>query len=108
MSGKIGWKSFVFQKLSVALLGFSGVAAAQTAGSGTITGTVTDVSKSVVPDATVVVHNVETGADRSVTTNGAGIFAAPFLQPGITRLPPPRRGLRRCYDRTLVFKSDRR
>ena len=54
----------------------------QIAGAGTLTGTVTDASGAVVPDARVVAHNEDTGADREVPTNGAGIYVAAFLQPG--------------------------
>ena len=55
---------------------------AQSAGSGSITGTVTDASGSVVTGANVVVHNADTGVDQSLATNAAGIYAAAFLQPG--------------------------
>ncbi len=55
---------------------------AQTAGSGTITGTVTDPAGSVVPAANLTIHNADTGTDRAVTTNDAGIYTAAFLQPG--------------------------
>ncbi len=55
---------------------------AQTAGSGTITGTITDPAAAVVPGASVVIHNSDTGADRSAVTNDAGIYTAAFLQPG--------------------------
>jgi hypothetical protein len=43
----------------------------QSAGTGTLTGTVTDSSGAVVPAAAVVVHNGDTGADREVTSNGS-------------------------------------
>jgi hypothetical protein len=55
---------------------------AQSAGSGAIMGTIKDPSGSVVPAASVVVHNSDTGVDQSLTTNEAGIYAAQFLQPG--------------------------
>jgi len=55
---------------------------AQNAGSATITGTVTDPAGAVVPAASVVVHNTDTAADRSLVTNEAGIYNATFLQPG--------------------------
>jgi outer membrane receptor protein involved in Fe transport len=55
---------------------------AQGAGSGTITGTVTDPSGSVVPGASVVLRNAGTGIERKTETNLAGIYEAPFLQPG--------------------------
>src|SRR5215472_19243550 len=54
----------------------------QIAGAGTLTGTVTDASGGVVPGARVVAHNEDTGADRELSTNGAGIYVAAFLQPG--------------------------
>ena len=57
-------------------------AMAQGAGSGTITGTVTDPSGSVVPGANVVLRNTGTGFERRTATNDAGIYQAPFLEPG--------------------------
>jgi len=56
--------------------------AAQSAGSGAISGTLTDKAGAVIPGATVVVTDTDTGAVRTLTTNGAGFFIAPFLQPG--------------------------
>jgi hypothetical protein len=55
---------------------------AQTAGSGEISGTVTDPAGAVVPGATVLVHNTDTSADRTLTTNAAGLYSASFLQTG--------------------------
>ena len=57
-------------------------ARAQGAGSGTITGAVTDPSGSVVPGAAVLLRNTGTGIERKTETNDAGIYQAPFLQPG--------------------------
>ncbi len=56
--------------------------AAQTAATGIITGTVTDPLGSIVPGATVTVHNTDTGIEHKLTTNDAGIYVAAFLQPG--------------------------
>lgn len=55
---------------------------AQTSGNGNITGTITDPSGAAVPNATVVVTNMDTGVSRTLTTNGAGLYTANFLQPG--------------------------
>jgi hypothetical protein len=55
---------------------------AQTAGSGTITGTITDPSGASVPGASVLVHNADTGADRTAQTSESGLYNATFLQPG--------------------------
>jgi hypothetical protein len=57
-------------------------ASAQTSGNGSIAGTLTDSSGAIVPNATVVVTNSDTGVSRTLTTNGAGEYAAPFLVPG--------------------------
>ncbi|HEY3625529.1 MAG TPA: TonB-dependent receptor [Terracidiphilus sp.] len=55
---------------------------AQTAGAGSITGTVMDPNRSALPGAVVTVTNTDTGIDHQFTTNSAGIYVAPFLQPG--------------------------
>jgi hypothetical protein len=50
---------------------------------GTISGTVTDQSKSVLPGVTVHVRNIETGATRLLVTDERGGFRALNLPPGI-------------------------
>jgi len=55
---------------------------AQTAGAGTITGTVSEASHAVVPGAAVTVTDVDTGVAHAYATNSDGIYVAPFLQPG--------------------------
>ena len=57
-------------------------AMAQTAGSGSINGTISDPSSSSIPGAGVLVHNVETGSERALESNDSGIYNAAFLQPG--------------------------
>ena len=49
---------------------------------GTISGTVTDESKAVLPGVTVVVKNTETGATRTLVTDERGGFRALNLTPG--------------------------
>jgi hypothetical protein len=55
---------------------------AQNAALGNIAGTVRDTAGAVVPNATVLVTNIGTGATRTVTTNGDGYYSSDFLQPG--------------------------
>ena len=50
---------------------------------GEITGTVTDTSGGLVSGGTVTIKNRDTGIERAVNTNAAGIFAAPALPPGV-------------------------
>ncbi|MGD1091894.1 MAG: carboxypeptidase-like regulatory domain-containing protein, partial [Bryobacteraceae bacterium] len=49
---------------------------------GIISGTVTDSSGAVVPNATITVTNKGTGAARTMQSNEAGVFSAPALEPG--------------------------
>jgi hypothetical protein len=69
---------------AVALLGLcSGLPLlAQSSGKATINGTVTDSTGAAIRSAPVAVINTDTGVTRNVTTNGAGEYTAPFLEPG--------------------------
>ncbi|GGA68271.1 hypothetical protein GCM10011507_19720 [Edaphobacter acidisoli] len=57
-------------------------ARAQTSGTGTISGTVTDTTGATVPNAQIIITDTDTGVVRTLTTNGDGIYTATFLQPG--------------------------
>jgi hypothetical protein len=63
-------------------IGLPQAALSQTAGSATITGSVTDPSGSVVPAATVTIRNTDMGIERKTETSDAGVYTAAFLQPG--------------------------
>ncbi|MDE1154231.1 MAG: carboxypeptidase regulatory-like domain-containing protein [Acidobacteriaceae bacterium] len=60
----------------------SASAFAQTAALGSIAGIVRDNSGAIVPNATVTVTNLGTGAKRTLATDGQGHYEATFLQPG--------------------------
>jgi hypothetical protein len=64
--------------LGLALLG-TAVYAQETA---SITGTVTDASGAVVPNAKVTITSQDTGLARDLTTNAAGAYSAPQLAVG--------------------------
>ena len=49
---------------------------------GTISGTVTDPSGRVIPDAQVIIKNLATDVTRTTTTNTDGLYTAPNLVPG--------------------------
>src|SRR5436305_3120456 len=55
---------------------------AQTAGTGALTGTVTDSSGAVVPNATVTATSVDTGQARTATTGADGTYKINLLNPG--------------------------
>jgi len=54
----------------------------QTAGTGTITGVVTDTSGAAIDNATVIITNTDTSVVRTIQTNNDGSYTATFLQPG--------------------------
>ena len=60
---------------------FPAVMRAQVAG-GTLSGTITDPSGRAVPQAQVVIENVNTGVERTVATNTDGFYTAVNLLPG--------------------------
>jgi len=64
------------------LAAFTPVASAQGVGSATMTGTVKDPSGLSVPAAEVSIRNTDTNVERRLQSNEAGIYVAPFLQPG--------------------------
>jgi Carboxypeptidase regulatory-like domain/TonB-dependent Receptor Plug Domain len=49
---------------------------------GTLSGTITDPTGRALPQAQIVIKNVETGVDRAVTTNTDGFYTAVNLLPG--------------------------
>ena len=55
---------------------------AQTGGTGSILGSVTDSTGAVIPKATVVVTNIATGVKSTVTTTSAGDYTVLSLIPG--------------------------
>src|SRR2546430_15643905 len=63
------------------ILLLSGPGTAQTV-TGTLQGTVTDANGAVVPGAEIVLHNVDTGQERTLRTNGEGFYLASFVPLG--------------------------
>ena len=61
---------------------------------GSISGVVADSSGAVVPGATVVATNTQTGVKASVVSDGKGFYSFPSLPAGIRLLPQrPRRSI---------------
>jgi len=92
----------------VALLALSAVGLlAQTAGSGEIAGTVTDPAGAVVPGATILIHNTDTSADRSLTTNDSGIYTAAFLQTGHYEVSAGKTGFAKAQHTGILLEVGR-
>jgi hypothetical protein len=68
-------------------------ASAQTAVTGGLNGVVTDSTGAVVAGATVTLVEINTGDTRVLTTNGRGLYTAPFLKPGTYRVSASASGL---------------
>lgn len=65
----------------ILILGVSYCASAQS--TATILGTVTDASNAPVPNATVLIHNENTGVERTTKTDDSGNYVMPGLLPGL-------------------------
>jgi len=72
--------------LFVATLLFATPAASQTIEKGEISGTVSDQTGAVIPDASVRIINVGTGAERALTTSSDGRYVAALLPVGEYRI----------------------
>lgn len=73
-------------KNSVALFVSVAVAAMAQVPTGEITGTVTDPTGAVVAGATITLTHPATNTRRIVSTNTAGVYSLPALQPGVYTL----------------------
>jgi hypothetical protein len=58
----------------------------QSAGTGALTGTVTDPSSAVIANATVTVTNIDTNQSRTATTGADGSYRFSLLPPGNYRV----------------------
>ena len=95
------------QDICLALLVSGATLLGQTAATGTIAGTVLDPSGAGVPEARIQIHSDQTGVDRVVTSNGAGIFTAPFLQPGEYQLTATKAGFSTLIRKGLTLEVGR-
>lgn len=86
------------------LIAGTGYIFAQTAGTATIAGTVKDPGGSVIPTAAVVIHNTDTGIDRTIQTNAAGAFTAAFLPPGPYEVDISKTGFAKLVRSGLVLQ----
>jgi len=88
----------------VLLLGIASQGQAQGAGTGSIGGTVKDPKGLVVPGAAVVVRNVETGAQRTLTTNEVGLYAVVYLRPGRYEVRAKKEGFAEVVHQNLTLE----
>ena len=79
MSNKEEWGRVFLSALAILLM-FTPLMFAQSSTS--LGGTVVDASQAVLPGANVTAINVDTGVETRTTTNNAGVYNFPSLQPG--------------------------
>src|SRR5262249_22173967 len=84
------------------LLLLSARALGQTAGTGALTGTVTDPKGALISDAQVTVTSEVTGEARKVMSQQNGTFLAPLLQPGSYRLEVIKPGFKKSIKEGLL------
>ena len=72
----------MLQTLVIAAILVTSLFAQSNANKAQIAGNVYDPNQALVPNATVTIRNEGTGAMRVVTTNEAGYYQAPFVDPG--------------------------
>ncbi len=77
--------------LFIVVLVIASVSKAQVVG-GTINGTVTDAAGAVVPGTKITIRNQETGGERHLVTDAAGVYAAPSIPVGIYTVSVAREG----------------
>jgi Carboxypeptidase regulatory-like domain len=82
----------------------AGSGSAQTAGAGTLTGSLTDQTGAAVPNATLMVRNTDTGIVRTITSNDSGIYFATFLQPGRYEVSVSKAGFAKLVRKDLTIQ----
>ncbi|HMX26044.1 MAG TPA: TonB-dependent receptor [Blastocatellia bacterium] len=98
------WMSIL--AIGISLLFFSSAHAQIT--NAALSGTVADSTEAVIPGATVTVENLKTGVKTTTTTNSAGVYTFPSLQPGTYRLTAEKDGFKKmAYDPVTLELSAR-
>ena len=86
--------------LVTSLILLAGVVFAQSTGS--IQGTVTDMTGAVLPNASVTVTNQQTGESHPLKTDSAGLYSVPGLTPGNYKVEVQTRGMQTTVANDLV------
>src|SRR5258708_20766581 len=73
--------------------------------SGTLTGTVSDASGAVIPDAAVTVKNEATGDVRKTVTNASGYFTIASIPAGSYSVPLEKEGFQKYETTNMAFNG---
>jgi Carboxypeptidase regulatory-like domain len=72
-----------------------------------IEGVVTDSTGGALPNATVKATNTDTGTERTVTTDGSGVYRIPLLPLGTYRVLAESNGFKKSIREALPCPPDR-
>lgn len=89
-----GQHRFCFALIVVVFGLLSAQSKSQTAGTGAISGTITDPNGAVVVGATIKASDTTTGETRSTVSSSTGTFLFPLLRPGTYRIEVSKTGFR--------------
>src|SRR5438876_1569118 len=98
---------FLFLAGATLILLPASAGAAQTV-TGTLQGTVTDANGAVVPSAEIVLHNVDTGQERTLRTNGEGFYLASFVPLGRYSVSASQKGFAKVQESIEVTLNQTR
>src|ERR687896_2383100 len=92
-------------KFLLVLLSLIPVAFAQTTGTATLVGTITDNTGAVVPGASVNIVNTETQFVYNGETNAEGSYYVPNLNPGTYRITIQAQGFKRYVREGVILRT---
>src|SRR5438105_7705467 len=95
-AGVYGLRS-LFLAGAILILLLSGSGTAQTV-TGTLQGTVVDMNDAVIPGAEIVLHNLDTGQERTLKTNSEGFYVASFVPLGRYTVSASQRGFAKVQE----------
>src|SRR5262249_15143278 len=73
-----------------------------------LTGIVTDRAEAIVSGAVITAQNVKTGVVTTTTTNDAGVYVFPSLQPGEYRVTAEKQGFKKLVYNEVVLELSAR
>lgn len=96
------WPLFFRYASCVCLTALLAVVSLAQASVGTISGTITDPSGAVVPDAPITVRNIATGFERKTKSENDGAYSAPALPAGQYEIQVRKQGFRTLLQEVTV------
>ncbi len=94
-----------FAAFAFLFIGMLGVNGQSQANNGQIEGVVTDPNGAAVPNATVVVRNVDSGAERTVVADSNGVYRIPLLPLGTYRVTVEGAGFKRLIREGIILTT---